>query len=102
MSDPFETKPEGKEPFYGGSWSPAGMIQSSDAVSAYPRDLGGVSAVNPLERLRAEIQVARDMYRSVQGGEGAVDYARLAGAMAGALDNIAFFAEWCSQSSDPR
>lgn len=97
MTDPFESRSEVREPDSGGNRPPVDYPATAAAFEAYPRDLAGVQVISPLDRLKGEIQVARDMYRSVQGGEGGVDYARLAGAMAGALENIAFYAEWCTR-----
>jgi hypothetical protein len=84
-------------PHYGNMKYPEGLTPG-DALPAYPPDLGGVTSVEPLDRLRAEIQVAREMYQAVREGS-TVDYARLAGALAGALDNIAFYAEWCTTAT---
>lgn len=73
-------------------------VRDMDAVSAYPRDLAGIPVIRPLDRLRVEVETARAMYREVLAGD-RVDYARLAGSMAGALDNIAFFMEWADTAS---
>jgi hypothetical protein len=98
------------KPFLGGSW-PEGLTPG-EAISSYPEspypdnDLYGGPSVNPLERvqsrtplerLKAEVEAGRAMYRSIQAGD-TVDYVRLAGMLANTLDNVAYFTEWMNIS----